>query len=243
MERKNFSLISKKSSASSRSEIHAEIVRESRAVLVRSRHRVPRSLNETPFFTKTFRFRRNITGTATVTLDCLANLWFVAHGSTSASRLCSTLRLAKIEAWSNTSPNTGSVDGMQPIQIQLWDSIPDRVPAAPPQTFSDAGSFDKPGHICVRPGVLTSIGSTFNAFQQRVTVFTFSGQEGDVIDVTLEYSWIDVVAQGIISLVSASTTSGGLYYNSHLDNTNTSGLAGARMLDSMTAFPQAVALG
>ncbi len=132
---------------------------------------------------------------------------------------------------------------MQPSQLTMVNAAAG-LPNTPPQTFQFMGSYDKPGHVCIRPGLLTGHGTIHDVTaNQRITVFTFSGQDGDVIEVTLEYTWNNVALLTPHSLTGASGTAGALYENAHLDNTNQSGLAGARTLDNVTAWPSTVMLG
>jgi hypothetical protein len=167
----------------------------------------------------------------------------VAIGSSSGRRLFGTTRLVRIQQWSNTTPSTGSVPGLQATQLALYCSFPDRANAPPPQVFEAVGSYDKPGHICVRPGVLSQLGTSVAAYASPWIVFSSNGQAGDVVEVTVEFSWLNIVTNGVTAVTTAGTTAGALYFNSHLDNTSTAGTAGTRFLDTVTGFATAVALG
>ncbi len=131
---------------------------------------------------------------------------------------------------------------MQAMQIGIWNQIGDS-PATPPQSFQATGSYDRPGHIAIRPGLLTSTGQVRDVTTaQRLIWFTFGGQDGDVMEVTLQYT-LNQCAQVAPKILTGSGLTGGVFENAHLDNTNTSGLAGARTLDNVGGWAIATFLG
>lgn len=218
------------------------MLREQGAVQTKGQ-KVPRAIPDKFTYEKKFRFRRNLTGSAVITWDCLCNLLGVATSSSQFYRLFGTVQLRHIQFWSNTSPSVGSIDGMQPTQLSIVNSAVG-LPNTPPQTFQAIGSYDKPGHVSLRPGLFTGHGAIHDASgNQRVTVFLFNGQDGDIIEITLLYTWNNATSTVPHSLTGASGVAGAIFENSHLDNTNQSGLAGARMLDNVSTWPSTVFLG
>jgi len=118
----------------------------------------------------------------------------------------------------------------------------------PPQAFQCISSgTDTPGTVIIRPGVLTKTGRWMNAGSTAATayvVFTSTGQPGDIVDVTLDYTLVEPESQPAgHTLVSSSVVAGLIYQNNYLDNTTTSSTTGTQNLVNTADFPTALGVG
>jgi len=199
---------------------------------------------DNPLLTKRFRFRQNAAGNAVVTAGCLFNLMAVSTGATSFKSFFGSLRLLKVECWTSTTAVTG---GGNNVGLAFYPALgSDVFDQGPPQVFEAVSTgTSNPGHIHVRPGVLTKLGRPMNAGTAAGTdiVFTESGQTGSIVEVTIEYTLLDGLTQNNRSLTGSGGSAGYIMENTFLDNTSTSGTSGSQLLTTLTGFIQAVIVG
>ncbi len=199
----------------------------------------PRPIDDNPVHQRRFRFRRSTTGQAVVTTSSLFNLLFVATGSSTAKRLFGAVRLVAVELWTSIAANT---NGTNVSQLTFFSTIGgDDFDQSPPQVFEALSSgTSRPGHLRVRPGLLTKAAHWMDAQAAAVTpsyVFTEDGQPGDIVEVTIEYTLADLTVNGtLFSIVGGSLTAGAIYSNNLLDNTSTGGGAGTGVLGATSGF-------
>ncbi len=204
-----------------------------------------RPIDNNPMMQRRFRFRRSAAGAALVTADSLLNLMGVATGSSAFKRLFGTMRLLKVEAWTTTTANT---NGTNNISLEFYSDLgSDAFDQGPPQVFSTESSGTSiPGHISVRPGVLTKLGRPIlggTATGAPYVVFRTLGNPGDIIEVTVEFDYVDAGLMAGHSLTGSGGFAGFLLENTYLDNTSTSGTAGSQLLNSLSAFQTAIMQG
>jgi len=192
--------------------------------------------------TQRFRFKRTTAGSAAITPDCLVNLMFIARGSSTGTRMFQFARLLKVEIWGNQAASPGSSPNN--IGLVFYATNPDSGHQDETMSFQDVGAYDHPGHICVRPGLLNSVSHPFPSDStNRWTLFTTTGQVGDIVDVVVEYSLCDPAKSTPLTIATASTTAGEIYANAVLDNTNTSGVQGLGYLTSLSSAQTATGYG
>jgi hypothetical protein len=171
------------------------------------------------------------------------NLMFVAIGSTTARRIFGAIRLLHIETWTSVLANAS---GSNATQVEFFSSLgSDDFDQGPPETFEAISSGNsKPGYISIRPGVLTKLGRWMTtAASVPALAFTSSGQPGDIVDVTVEFTFLDVDATAPLGLSTSGATAGIIYTNSYLDNTSTSSTSGTQILASTSGFNPGVGVG
>ncbi len=229
-----------------RQRLIGELARESEMVAMRrDSHAIPAAMDNNPMFTRKFRFRRSVAGAAIVTGDCLANLMGVARGSTSFTRLFGSVRLIKVEGWTSVNANAA---GSNNLSFEFYPQVgADAFDQGPPQIFEAVSTGDSlPGHIHIRPGVLCKLGRPFNTGSAGATadaLFRTLGNAGDIIEVTVEVNLCDAGLTNGHTLTGSGGTAGFVFENTYLDNTSTSSTSGTQILNTLTAFIQAVMLG
>ncbi len=224
--------------------IRGELARESEMVEVKRRGiPLPKQMPDNPLMTQRFRFRQNAAGNAEVTASCLFNLKAVSTGSTSFKSFFGSLRLLKVECWTSTVSVTGGGNNMG---LEFFPNLgADAFDQGPPQVFEAVSTgTSQPGHIHIRPGVLTKLGRPMNAaIGSTDIVFRKSGQVGDIVEVTIEYTLLDGSIQNNRSLTGSGGSAGYIMENTFLDNTSTTGVSGSQLLTTLTGFIQAVIVG
>lgn len=204
--------------------------------------RMPRPIADQPRLTQRFRFKRTTAGITNVTADSLVNLMFIARGSSTGTKMFQFARLMKVEIWGDQAANPGLSPNT--VGLLFYATNPDTGHQDETASFQDVGAYDRPAHICVRPGLLNGASHPYPSdTQNRWTVFSTSGQIGDIVDVVVEFSLCDPAKSAAGTLATASTTAGEIYHNANLDNTNTSGTQGLGYLTSLSTFMVAVGYG
>lgn len=204
---------------------------ETEAVRLRS-YRLPSALKEEPTYVRRFRFRFNSAGLATVTADCICNLFGVATGSTSAKRLFQAVRLLKIEYW--VAATAASSGESRAGYLTVFSNNPNTGHSAPTNTF-DVVSTDKPGYLGLRPGVLTDQSRWLDTSLSNTWIlFNVYSSQNDEVELTVEYNVSNPTTQGTpSSIVGTGLIAGRIYQTQHLDGTSTSGTAGSGLLDNI----------
>jgi hypothetical protein len=181
---------------------------------VRNAMMIPQlSLN--PSQTRTYRFVRNVSGLATVTVDTLMTaLGCLATSSTSVTSINTSIRLVHVHAWGIVSSSGG--DTFVSLNFQGYEGNPN----VQIQDSSNSTAFVP--FISQRPPPRSNASFWHSVAEGADTIILFSidsnGTAGTVVDVTVESIYQDQLSVGT-SFTTTGVTTGNLYYSS-LDTDN-----------------------